>query len=74
MQLNIAEGYALGSRAAFRRHLSIAYGSAVETGDLLELLIEKQLGPVAQAQRLLALIHRTQGLLLGLLERYRPRP
>ena len=36
--LNIAEGYAFGDGPTFVRHLRIAYGSAVETGDLLALL------------------------------------
>lgn len=38
VQLNIAEGYALWHPRQRRRHLRIAYGSAVETVDLLELL------------------------------------
>jgi len=38
VQLNIAEGYALWHPKQRRRHLRIAYGSAVETVDLLELL------------------------------------
>lgn len=70
VQLNIAEGYGLRSAAAFRRHLTIAYGSAIETGDLLELLLEKKLGPVRSTQILLDRTHRTQQLLLGLIHRY----
>lgn len=75
VQLNIAEGYGLGSAAAFRRHLNIAYGSAMETADLLELILEKKLGPIGMSQNLLARTHRTQQLLLGLIHRYtRPTP
>jgi four helix bundle protein len=37
VQLNIAEGYALRTSRRFRNHLEIAYGSAVETAELLEL-------------------------------------
>jgi four helix bundle protein len=37
VQLNIAEGYALRTSKRFRNHLDIAYGSAVETAELLEL-------------------------------------
>src|SRR5688572_17949102 len=37
VQLNIAEGYALKASKRFRNHLDIAYGSAVETAELLEL-------------------------------------
>ena len=44
VQLNIAEGYGLRSAAAFRRHLIIAYGSAIETADLLELILEGSSG------------------------------
>ena len=40
VQLNVAEGHALGTRNLFVRHLTIAYGSAIETIDLLDLLIE----------------------------------
>src|SRR5687767_10912487 len=37
VQLNIAEGYALRASKRFRNHLDIAYASAVETAELLEL-------------------------------------
>ena len=40
MQLNIAEGYALRTSKRFRNHLDIAYSSAVETAELLELCRE----------------------------------
>jgi four helix bundle protein len=36
VRLNIAEGHAIGSPGGFARHLTIAYGSAVETAELLE--------------------------------------
>jgi len=74
LQLNIAERYGLRSPRAFRRHLDIAYGSAIETGDLPELIIEKRLGPVEMAENLLAHTLRTQRLLLGLIHRYRSPP
>ena len=45
VQLNIAEGYALRSARRFRNHLEIAYGSAVETGELVELAIRKRMLP-----------------------------
>jgi len=41
VHLNVAEGYALRSKAAFANHLRIAYGSAVETGEILEPAIEE---------------------------------
>ena len=40
VQLNIAEGYAFGESPSFTRHLAIAYGSAVETGELLEIALD----------------------------------
>jgi four helix bundle protein len=40
VQLNIAEGHALRGARQFARHLTIAYGSAIEVVDLLELLDE----------------------------------
>ena len=39
VQLNIAEGYALQTDGLFRKHLTIAYGSAVEAVDALGVLI-----------------------------------
>jgi len=45
VQLNIAEGYALRSPRRFRNHLEIAYGSAVESRELLEILAENALLP-----------------------------
>lgn len=71
VQLNIAEGHALGSVPKFRQHLTIANGSSVETIECLELLPETGLmrpdtvGPILDQ----AILDR--GLLLGLLRRYR---
>src|SRR4026208_1055603 len=42
VQLNIAEGYAYGSSRSCTRHLNIAYGSAVETGELLEIALDAE--------------------------------
>ena len=39
-QLNLAEGHAWRPGARWQYHLSIAYGSAVETTDLLDLLLD----------------------------------
>src|SRR5882724_8939404 len=38
VQLNISEGYTFGDSPTFTRHLGVAYGSAVETGELVRLL------------------------------------
>lgn len=59
---------------AIKRHLVIAYGSSVETGDLLELILEKQLGPTDLVEKLLDQTFRTQRLLLGLIHRYQSSP
>ncbi|MCB1269981.1 MAG: four helix bundle protein [Microthrixaceae bacterium] len=40
VMLNLAEGYAHGPGKRCRAHLKIAYGSAVESTDVLELLEE----------------------------------
>ena len=68
VQLNVAEGYALGSVPSFRRHLRIAYGSAVETTDLLDLVVELQLLPSPAVGPVLERSRRSQGLVLGLLK------
>ncbi|HEX7337408.1 MAG TPA: four helix bundle protein [Gemmatimonadales bacterium] len=68
VQLNIAEGYAYANSPSFTRHLSIAYGSAVETGELLEIALDAQVISPGVAERLLAQNRRSQRLLLGLLK------
>src|SRR5690349_3421867 len=45
VQLNIAEGYALYGSQRFRYHIRIAYGSAVETTELLELAAAERIIP-----------------------------
>jgi four helix bundle protein len=61
VQLNLAEGYALGRGPRCRNHWRIAYGSAVETTEVLELLLEMdgELGSlVEQSKRVHALTLR----------------
>ena len=72
VQLNIAEGYALRAPARFRYHLEVAYGSAVETGELLELALTEEILPEAEVHVMLEKCRLSQYLLLGLLRRYRP--
>jgi four helix bundle protein len=69
VQLNIAEGYARRGRRAFLYHLNVAYGSAVETGELLELCRDEQLLPSAVVDPTLSNCRRCQRLLLGLIRR-----
>jgi four helix bundle protein len=70
VQLNLAEGYSLWSPARFKNHLQIAYGSAVETGELLELLASRGLLPSEPVEEALNACRRSQRLLLGLIKRY----
>jgi four helix bundle protein len=69
VRLNIAEGYAFTSTPTFRRHLDTAYGSAVETGELLEharateILSTADLDPLIERNRLCQRL--TYGLLLA---------
>ena len=69
-QLNITEGYSLIANNRFPYHLRVAYGSAVETGDLLELALEEELLPESDAHQLLGRCRRAQRLILGLLRHY----
>ncbi len=72
VQLNIAEGYALGSRALFARHIRIAYGSAVEAGEILQLQVDAAIVPATLGEDLLAHNRRCARLLLGLLRKLTP--
>jgi four helix bundle protein len=72
VQLNISEGYSLRGPRRFRYHLEVAYGSAVETGDLLELALEEGVLPEAEANAMLDRCRRTRRLLLGLIRRCSP--
>jgi four helix bundle protein len=67
VQLNIAEGYAFGESPTYTRHLRIAYGSAVEAGELLETALKANVIAVDPGVRLLTRNRRSQRLLLGLL-------
>ena len=72
VQLNIAEGYGLGTKPLFLRHLRIAYGSSIETGDLLELLCERRVISEPDGNEVLEHCKRCQRLLLGLIRKYQP--
>jgi four helix bundle protein len=66
--LNIAEGYAYGSVPKFKAHLRIAYASAVEATDILEVL--QELGAAVEPALLLS--RQTQAITLRFLQRLRP--
>jgi four helix bundle protein len=72
IRLNIAEGFALADLGRFGNHLAIAYGSAVETEDILELAMEEGILPELLAQEIVARCQRCERLLVRLLKRYRP--
>jgi four helix bundle protein len=71
VQLNIAEGYTFGDSPTFTRHLGIAYGSAVETGELLRLAVDAEVLQEEPLQILLRRVQATERLLLGMLKRRR---
>src|SRR5689334_1128864 len=68
VQLNIAEGSAFGRSPTYARHLGIAYGSAVETGEVLETMARTGVLPRELAESLVKLSRRSQRLLVGLLK------
>src|SRR3954453_8859234 len=67
VKLNIGEGYAFGESPTYTRHLRIAYGSAVETGELLETALKAHVIPVDPGMTLLMRNRHRQRLLLGML-------
>jgi four helix bundle protein len=70
LQLNIAEGYAYGRSRTFTRHLNVAYGSAVETEELLQLALDAEVVMPETVGHLLQRNRRSQRLLLGMIRRY----
>jgi four helix bundle protein len=70
VQLNIAEGHARRSVPQFKYHLNVAYGSAVETIELLEILRDHKLIPPNDADAMISTAIEARALLLGLLHRY----
>jgi four helix bundle protein len=71
VQLNIAEGYTFGHSPTFTRHLGVAYGSAVETGELVRLLGDAEIIAPSALTELRERNARCQRLVLGLLKRRR---
>ncbi len=66
VQLNIAEGWTFNKTPTYTRHLGIAFGSAVETGELLQLALDARVIPPEAGRRLLERCRRSQRLLIGL--------
>jgi four helix bundle protein len=73
VQLNIAEGYAFTRSATLQRHYRIAYGSAIETGELLQVLVDSEIVGRERCRDISGRNARTQRLLLGLLHSNRNR-
>lgn len=72
---NVAEGYALGTRAQFVRGLRIAFGSCEELRTHLEIaLAVPAVADVEEMERLIQDVRRLNGILVGLLKRYGARP
>ena len=69
VELNIVEGYALGSRAQFVRHLRIAVGSAAEAECAAEVAEKLQYLPAPATRRLSELLDEILACLHGLLRR-----
>jgi four helix bundle protein len=69
--LNIAEGYTFGESPTFTRHLGIAYGSAVETSELLRLSVDADIVDGDLIKPLLKRAQRSERLLLGMLKQRR---
>ena len=70
IQLNIAEGYAFTDSATLRYHLRIAYGSAIQSEDLLELMAEQAHFDKGEISSALEVCHEAQKLVFGLMKRY----
>lgn len=66
VQLNIAEGFASGRCPRCRYHFRIAYGSAVETTDLLDFLMDLDRSDHTELIELANASRRTQALTLRL--------
>ncbi len=66
VQLNIAEGWTFNKTPTYVCHLGIAFGSAVETGELLQLALDARVIPPEAGRRLLERCRRSQRLLIGL--------
>ena len=72
VQLNTAEGYALWYAKQRHRHLRIAYGSAVETVDVLELMREVKAVSAVNVDELIETERRVCKMLVSWLKRIEP--
>jgi hypothetical protein len=66
---SISRRAAYGDTPTYKRHLAIAYGSAVEAGELLEVAVDAAVVHPEFGNRLLVHNRRSQRLILGLLRK-----
>jgi four helix bundle protein len=71
VQLHIARGHALRRTALFRKHLTLAYASAVETLELLHLMEVTHLVPSADLTEAIKATDEVKSLLVALIRQYR---
>ena len=71
VQLHIARGHALRSTRLFRKHLTLAYASAVETLELLHLMEVTHLVPSADLTEAIKSMDEVKSLLVALIRQYR---
>lgn len=71
---NVAEGYALGTRAQFVRHVRIAFGSTAELQVHLQLPRDIALVEREAVEPLVLQCDRLLGLFIGLLKKLGARP
>ena len=67
VEANIVEGYALGTKPQFRRHLRIAFASAAEAECMIDLAGEVGYLPKKEVQTLTVISGRALKLTLGLI-------
>lgn len=72
VDVNLVEGYALGTWPLFRRHARIALGSAAEAQRLLVIAARRRYLPEPTAIALLEVADRTVACLVGLLPARHP--
>lgn len=72
VQLNLAEGYAYGPSRSAMRFWKLAFGSSVETGDLLRLLGDAGVVDTLMAQQLAKRNDAVLQLIGGMMRKMRP--
>src|ERR1043165_455803 len=71
IQLHIARGHALRKTRTYTKHLTLAYASAIETHELLQLMEQSHLVPSAEAADALKAMALVKASLVSLIRQYR---